>query len=73
VFLLTVVTEDVPTVPAADRIEVTQLGNGFHRVVVRYGFMEDPAVPPIVRAAAERVDGAPMTARSPRTSWDAKP
>jgi len=59
VFLLTVVTEDVPTVPAADRIEVTHLGDGFHRVVARYGFMEDPAVPPVVRAATERV-GAPV-------------
>jgi KUP system potassium uptake protein len=59
VFLLTVVTEDVPTVPAADRIEVTPLGDGFHRVVARYGFMEDPAVPPVVRAAMERV-GAPV-------------
>jgi len=59
VFLLTVVTEDVPTVPAADRIELTELGDGFHRVVARYGFMEDPAVPPVVRAATERV-GAPV-------------
>jgi KUP system potassium uptake protein len=58
VFLLTVVTEDVPAVPAADRLEVTPLGAGFHRVVARYGFMEDPAVPPVVEATLERV-GAP--------------
>jgi KUP system potassium uptake protein len=59
VFLLTVVTEDVPTVPVEDRLEVTPLGDGFHRVVARYGFMEDPAVPPVVRTVLERV-GAPM-------------
>jgi KUP system potassium uptake protein len=58
VFLLTVVTEDVPTVAAAERLEVAPLGDGFHRVVARYGFMEDPAVPPVVQAALERV-GAP--------------
>jgi KUP system potassium uptake protein len=42
--LLTVETVDVPTVPEAERVSASTLGEGFHRVIVRYGFSETPAV-----------------------------
>ncbi len=42
---LTVQVEDVPHVPVADRIQVEPLGPGFWRVLVHYGFMEDPDLP----------------------------
>ena len=42
--LLTVRTEEVPHVAADDRTSVEQLGEGFERITVRYGFMQDPAV-----------------------------
>jgi KUP system potassium uptake protein len=45
VVLMTVVTEDVPQVPLAQRVEVNRLGKGFFSVVARYGFMEQPNVP----------------------------
>jgi KUP system potassium uptake protein len=45
VVLLQVLTVDVPRVSEAKRIEVRRLGKGFHAVVVRYGFMEQPDVP----------------------------
>jgi KUP system potassium uptake protein len=45
VVLATVVTEDVPFVPESDRTELTELEKGFKRIVVRYGFMEQPDVP----------------------------
>ncbi|HEX7010003.1 MAG TPA: KUP/HAK/KT family potassium transporter, partial [Phycisphaeraceae bacterium] len=45
VVLLTVITEDIPHVPAQDRLQVTDLGDGFYRMVIRYGFMQDPDVP----------------------------
>src|SRR5439155_1179030 len=45
VVILTIVTTAVPTVPPAERVEITQLGRGFWRVVARYGFMETPRVP----------------------------
>ena len=65
VFLLTVHTDPVPTVPASARLEVEPLGSGFYRVVARYGFMEEPVVPAIVRTAAERaktpLDGDAVT------------
>lgn len=42
---LTVRIEDVPRVPATDRIELSELGNDVHRVVLHYGFMQSPNVP----------------------------
>ena len=37
-------------VPASERVHVEDLGLGFHRVVARYGFMQTPHVPEILRA-----------------------
>ena len=45
VILLTVLIEDVPYVDLGKRAESMDLGQGFFRVVVRYGFMEEPDVP----------------------------
>ena len=45
--ILTIVTKDVPRVPRADRVEVTQLDSTFWRVIASYGFMETPNVPKI--------------------------
>ncbi|WP_294391797.1 potassium transporter Kup [uncultured Sphingomonas sp.] len=45
VILLTVKIEDVPYVSSPNRLRVEDLDEGFFRVVVRYGFMEDADVP----------------------------
>jgi KUP system potassium uptake protein len=45
VVVLTVSIADVPYVDDVDRTEVTSLGDGFYRVVMRYGFMEETDVP----------------------------
>lgn len=45
VVLLTVITEDVPHVPDIDFAEVQPLGNSFYRVIVRYGFKDEPDIP----------------------------
>lgn len=45
VVLLSVNTEEIPRVPTKERIEVHKLENGFYRVILHYGFMEDPNVP----------------------------
>ena len=42
---LTVETLNVPYAPAAKRLQIDAIGDDFHRVVVRYGFMETPDVP----------------------------
>jgi KUP system potassium uptake protein len=44
VVVLKVDTADVPRMPPPERLEVEHLGANFHRVVVRYGFMEQPDV-----------------------------
>jgi len=45
VVLLSITTEQVPTVPFGRNFEVTELGDGFWRVSARYGFMQTPNVP----------------------------
>jgi KUP system potassium uptake protein len=45
ILLLTVLTEEVPHVADEERIVVTSLAGDFYRVVVRYGFKDQPDVP----------------------------
>jgi KUP system potassium uptake protein len=54
VLLLTLVTIDEPHVPAATRVKVEPLADGFWRIVVRVGFMEKPNVPGILAACASQ-------------------
>ncbi|HEU4878072.1 MAG TPA: KUP/HAK/KT family potassium transporter, partial [Gemmatimonadaceae bacterium] len=48
VVLLSILATNVPTVPDEERITVTDLGEGFWRVVAKYGFMEKANVPQIL-------------------------
>jgi KUP system potassium uptake protein len=54
VVLLSIIPEDVPTVPKEEQLRVEDLGNGFFRVLWRTGFMETPNVPKILVRARER-------------------
>ena len=45
VILLTVLIEETPRVPPAQRIEWTPLGHGFDRLLIHYGFMQSPDLP----------------------------
>lgn len=45
VVLLTVVAENLPRVHADRRFEVEVFGEGFFRVVLHFGFMEEPDIP----------------------------
>ena len=51
VVLLTVVTSDAPHVDEDGRLSVETLGQGFYRVTLRYGFMEEPDVPAALATA----------------------
>jgi len=44
IVFLTIITEDVPHVPALERATVKRLGKGFSQVTARYGFMQDPDI-----------------------------
>jgi KUP system potassium uptake protein len=48
VTLLSVMTREVPQVPEEERMESTELGEGFWLVVGHYGFMESPDVPDLL-------------------------
>ena len=54
--ILTVITAEVPYVADEERVDVEALGSGFHRIVIRYGFMEDPDIPAALSGI--RIDGA---------------
>jgi KUP system potassium uptake protein len=43
--LTTVQTAELPYVDEKDRVAIDDLGKGFYRVFVRYGFMEQPDLP----------------------------
>lgn len=54
VVLLTVLTEDVPYTTREERVEYEDLGKGFHRVVLHYGYMQGVNVPSELTTCAER-------------------
>jgi KUP system potassium uptake protein len=45
ILIVTVQWTTQPRVPRARRVTVHDLGEGFHQVLLRYGFMETPDVP----------------------------
>ncbi|MCU0887979.1 MAG: potassium transporter Kup [Rubritepida sp.] len=45
VLFVTVLNEDIPQVGVERRAEVTELGPGIHKVILRYGFQESPNIP----------------------------
>ena len=64
VLLMTILTDDKPRVPSVERIEWEELTLGFHRIVVRYGFMQSPNVPVALRLCQRfglEVDPATVT------------
>lgn len=54
VILLSMLTEEVPRVPAHRRVEVAEILPGIWRVVARFGFMETPVVNDILYEASRR-------------------
>ncbi len=46
--ILTILTDEVPQVNPARRLQVEDLGQGFHRMIGHYGFMEEPNVPELL-------------------------
>jgi KUP system potassium uptake protein len=53
VLLLTVSAYDAPTVPEGERCTVRELGDGLFQVIARYGFMETPDIPTLLRSISE--------------------
>ncbi|QJR11898.1 Low affinity potassium transport system protein kup [Usitatibacter rugosus] len=51
---LTIVTHDVPVVPAEDRVQYERLGEGFYRLEAWYGFKEQPDIDEILNSCRVR-------------------
>lgn len=62
VILFRVEVEEVPRLPAAERLQVTGLAPGWYRVVARYGFMQPINVPVALRLCATQ--GLPVEMES---------
>ncbi|HEY0027093.1 MAG TPA: potassium transporter Kup [Allosphingosinicella sp.] len=65
VLLLTVRIEDVPYVEDSSSFDMIDLGNGFYRLIIRYGFMQETDVP----AALVRVESCGPQFRMMDTSF----
>jgi KUP system potassium uptake protein len=61
VVLLSVITEEVPSIPAEERLSLKSIGEGVWRAVGRYGYMESPDVATLMETIVER--GAPLKPR----------
>ncbi len=62
VLLVSGVMTDAPRVPESDRLTVTEMKSGLHRIVLRYGFMETPDITEglrLIRARPEFADVDP--------------
>jgi KUP system potassium uptake protein len=62
VVLLSVGSEQVPEVPPERRVKVEPLGQGFYRIMVSYGFMQQPNVPQVLETC--RADGLSIELRN---------
>ena len=49
VVILTITTEEIPHVSHKERVVVEEVAPGFFRVLARYGFMESPQVPQLLK------------------------
>lgn len=58
--ILTIQSARSPRVGEDDRMEVEEIGSGVWRVLVRYGFMEQPDVPEILNACAKHGLSCPI-------------
>ncbi len=46
--------EDIPRVPSLEKIQTEKIGAGFHRLVARFGFMEDPQLGTVLTLAKDQ-------------------
>ena len=61
VVILNVRTNDLAHVTPAERVEASDIGNGFYRVLIRYGFMDEPDIPDaLMRIPSEVLKLDPM-------------
>ncbi len=65
VVLLSVMTEELPFVTDAERLEVRHIGQGVWRAIARYGYMESPDVASLI----ERIRDAGVPLKPPEATY----
>lgn len=61
IVFLSIVVEEIPRINPKDRLKLENLGEGFYRLIARFGFMETPNVPDLmVRARGLGLEAEPM-------------
>ena len=58
IVILSVITEDVPHVPEAERSELEEVGEDIYLLVLHYGFMDEPDIPQVLSTL--EVGGSPF-------------
>jgi KUP system potassium uptake protein len=70
VMLMSVVTEEIPSVDESDRVRCEELGEGFYQVTAHYGFMETPDVPSVLRTLSrDSGNGRPVSVVPAHTTF----
>jgi KUP system potassium uptake protein len=69
VMLMSVVTEEIPSVDEDDRAECKELGQGFYKVIAHYGFMESPDIPAALALLGKQGPGRPVVIKAMETSF----
>jgi KUP system potassium uptake protein len=59
VVMLTVLERPVPEVPPETRYKLTEFGEGFYKLLVWFGYMEEPLLLPVLRGFAQ-AEGIPL-------------
>ncbi len=59
VVIVSLLTEEIPNVPEAERVAIRELGSGFYQVLAHYGFMETPDVPALLESIPRRAIPGP--------------
>ncbi len=62
VILLSIMTEDVPTIPEPERLQLREIGEGVWRAIGHYGYMESPDVSVLVNLI--KAAGLPINPQS---------
>ena len=56
VVLLTVQKASIPVVPPESRYQFSDLGDGFYRLIVSFGYMEEPLLLPVLHEVAADIE-----------------
>jgi KUP system potassium uptake protein len=62
VILLTVEMEHTPNVPLTRRVKFEEIGKGFFRITLHFGFIDEPDVPKALEPILSRLPGSPALA-----------